>query len=499
MLTRWQLALSLSLGMTLPTLSQALTVGNIEVKSAVNEPFKARVPIRNVNVPINLIKTQMASHDDYARLGIDAARAPNLQFRIQDSGNGNAILWLSSDEPVRADQVDLLIRVGANEDVTLHQMSAALNKPSGDIGFTPLSVNSVNEIPLIPTKSAPPPMAAANQVSLPKVTSTRNIPEAVIVQPSVSNEITTSGVSVDPIEASTLQASSPSSQLEASSLNNSADVVVKSQSEGSLENEVAQAFENRIVEKSRTSAQENVENDSQATQSEPNQAVNQERQSYTVVVGRDTLWGIAKRVSKKHGIPMNQVMLSIQALNQDAFIRNNPNLLRAGKTLTIPRYDEVNEIANNFSESKVGKRSQQMLRGFNSPSSNKPRKQAANVSAVRKSQPAKAPKKTTPKVTVRKSVKKTEQAEMRIVAPTRQGNAQGEVDNSLQSAGVDSRLPPQIVSQVKKSRIATIQQRKRVNDLNKKLSSFRKKIELRNARLAELESRLKQLNDKAKQ
>lgn len=487
MLTRWQLVLGLSVGMALPTLGNALTVGNIEVQSAVNEPFRAKIPLRNINVPLSSIRTEMASNNDYARLGIDPNLAPNLNFRIQDNGNGTAELLLSSNEPVNANQVDLLISVGARQDKTLHQMSAALKPGRERLGpaINPADpVYTGGDMPLIPTKSAPPPMSvSAPKVELPKVT----VAEAVKTQPEV-----------DPVSekaASTVATYDGPATSDSNDLVSSGDVILDS---GSATSAATSRFEQKVVEKV-TSKQKPAETakavSKPAKKSTAKPTSMRQRANYRVV-RRDTLWDIAVRVSREHKLPLNKVMDSIQALNQDAFIRNNPNLLREGVTLTIPRYDEVNELARSVKKatpkkSRAGKASRSGKKAVSARKSSK-----RSTKATKKRKPRKARKAPVSARKSKKSVQRLKKAEMRIVAPSASGNAQGETKQSRNASG--KKLAPQITAQVKKSRSATIQQRKRVNKLNTKLSDYSKKIQLQNAKLAELENRLKQLNKKSK-
>ncbi|WP_028696253.1 FimV/HubP family polar landmark protein [Pseudomonas cremoricolorata] len=78
---------------------------------------------------------------------------------------------------------------------------------------------------------------------------------------------------------------------------------------------------------------------------------------------RDTLWQIAARNS--NGGSIQQTMLAIQALNPDAFIGNNINLLKAGQVLrlpdqaqaqSIPQGEAVAEVAEQYAAWREGRR-----------------------------------------------------------------------------------------------------------------------------------------------
>ncbi|MFL6566707.1 MAG: FimV family protein, partial [Burkholderiales bacterium] len=64
--------------------------------------------------------------------------------------------------------------------------------------------------------------------------------------------------------------------------------------------------------------------------------------SYDVKRG-DTLGAIA-RANLPQGVSLNQMMIAIYRANPDAFLRENINLVRAGRTLNIPSADELSGV-----------------------------------------------------------------------------------------------------------------------------------------------------------
>ena len=57
----------------------------------------------------------------------------------------------------------------------------------------------------------------------------------------------------------------------------------------------------------------------------------------------DTVGGIA-RANLPPGITLNQMLIAIYRANQDAFIRENVNLVRAGRILNIPSAQELGSV-----------------------------------------------------------------------------------------------------------------------------------------------------------
>ncbi|MET3054940.1 MULTISPECIES: FimV/HubP family polar landmark protein [Pseudomonas] len=84
--------------------------------------------------------------------------------------------------------------------------------------------------------------------------------------------------------------------------------------------------------------------------------------NYTTV-RRDTLWEIASKA--RQGGSVQQAMLAIQALNPDAFINGNINLLKTGQVLrlpdqqqvmSIPQGEAVTEVAEQYAAWRQGRR-----------------------------------------------------------------------------------------------------------------------------------------------
>jgi len=67
----------------------------------------------------------------------------------------------------------------------------------------------------------------------------------------------------------------------------------------------------------------------------PTQSFASAREGEVFTAQDETLWKIANR-TRSDQVDVNQQMLAIQALNPEAFIRNNINLLKAGYRLTLP-------------------------------------------------------------------------------------------------------------------------------------------------------------------
>lgn len=444
MFNRMRVVVGMTTLITLPTAAEALTMGRMEVKSSVNEPFRGKIPLKNINVTLNNIKVSTAGIKDYKRLGMYKANV-SLTYNIQDNGDGTGTLWVSSSKPIKQPYLDLVINMNTPTDKSVHQVSALINPKNNLIDVPEEPENSglaKNETPLVPSSAKPPAMPS---IDLPQITK---------LQPTQIKKPV-----IDPIV---------------------------------INNEERVTDFTPFTGQSKRNVDLPKPNNKPSRQTKVNTANVAKGPKYRVVK-RDTLWDIAHRISKQKGMPIHEVMNQIQALNRQAFVNNNKSKLRAGVTLTLPSDTDVS-LLNRPKKTQLAK--SQPKPAKQKKKTHTAKKYRKPIQTKSKIKPKQKPKRIKARKAPVKSKKRLSKAEMRIVSPALTGSAQGEKKVQKSSTGASSKLPPQIASQVKKSRAATIKRRKRINKLNVELSSYSKKIKLQNQKLADLEKRLKQLNAK---
>ncbi|MCW5578466.1 MAG: hypothetical protein KIS89_07475, partial [Dokdonella sp.] len=89
----------------------ALGLGEILVKSRLNQPLDAEIVVREA-VPgeAEQLVAKLASQDDFARIGLERARMPvMLRFETAQNDRGQTIIKVTSDEPVREPFLTLLV------------------------------------------------------------------------------------------------------------------------------------------------------------------------------------------------------------------------------------------------------------------------------------------------------------------------------------------------------------------------------------------------------
>ncbi len=96
------------------------------------------------------------------------------------------------------------------------------------------------------------------------------------------------------------------------------------------------------------------------------------RRTHTVRAD-ETLWRIASQNRPTGSVSVQQMMVVIQQMNQDAFINGNVNLVREGAVLRLPSEQEVREISTRDAIARVAEQNRQwremlQARGLDTPS-----------------------------------------------------------------------------------------------------------------------------------
>ncbi|WP_296207937.1 peptigoglycan-binding protein LysM [Psychrobacter sp. UBA3480] len=200
----------------------------------------------------------------------------------------------------------------------------------------------------------------------------------------------------------------------------------------------------------------------------------------------DSLWIIAQQIAQENNLDTSTVMKQIQTQNPDAFINRDADQLKADAKLSLPSYDVIPSQKN--LEAAIDAQRQYIRR--------------ANTAAMQKTaqKPIKKPSKSTQTVKAKRPKKvvitKTQilpKAQFSVLAPGRDGNADGTQTKSASNTG--SGLSTDILATLKATRQKTAAQAQRLSSTSNALNSYTKKLQLQNQKLAELQARLKKLRN----
>ena len=165
-----------------------------------------------------------------------------------------------------------------------------------------------------------------------------------------------------------------------------------------------------------------------------------------VVQSNESLWTIASRIAVENNRPVAEVMQQIKANNEHAFIQGDANRLRRGATLNL-----------------------------HAQTGTKPEKKAG----IPKPETASAPQSG-------KAKYRLNQAEMSLVAENQQDSSHGSAKKNTQSTQTSGDLSLKVMT----SREKTVKLQRNVTELELALRQKDHRIQLLNARLAELQQQL---------
>ncbi len=259
-------------------LAHSLGVGDITVKSALNQPLNAEIALVALRPgEIDNIRVSMASPAEFARAGIDRPLVlAGLKFRVEERPGNKAAIIVYSKKPIKEPFLDFLVEIDWRSGRMLREYTMLLDPPV----FAQRKAERVQ----VPVAPAPAPVAK---------------PAEVINQPEPK-------VTATPVERTAPVAVSPSAAED--ELFPRVDIGAVGQPVGQKEAPFRPALD--------------VSSEGYKTKT------------------NDTLWSISDRL-RPEGISIEQMMLALQNANPQAFEANNINGLKAGYVLRIPDQDAL--------------------------------------------------------------------------------------------------------------------------------------------------------------
>ncbi|MCX4188939.1 FimV/HubP family polar landmark protein [Methylophaga sp. OBS3] len=152
-----------ALGLLNPVTSWAFGLGQISVKSALNQPFNAEIPVTSLRATEQgNLDVRLASTADFDRAGIDRSLLlTQLRFEVIENG-ANARIKITSQVPIKEPFLDFLVTASAGEGRMLREYTVLLDPPSE---VYQRSTTSTQVAPSRPTTSSVPtsrPSATVN-------------------------------------------------------------------------------------------------------------------------------------------------------------------------------------------------------------------------------------------------------------------------------------------------------------------------------------------------
>jgi pilus assembly protein FimV len=272
----------------------AVSLGNIQMQSGLGQPLMAEIPIYDTNdINIEELSVQIASKESYGRLGLDPKQLQNLQIAIVTDDNGKLFVQLKSDVPYNEPVLNLLLEAQwENNGRLVKELTALVDPPY----ISKTAVQTINAPTVILNPVVAPPVALPSNTSR-----TPSIPTGTVIAP--------------------VQKKTPPTEIK----------VVKAPTPKKVEAQLKQ--EEVAVSKQPVVQRKPIQ---------PVQIPATPSNSFKVEEG-DNLNNIAIKHNNNIGsrVSLNQMMTAIQRANANAFIKNNPNLLKKGSILRLPDEQQV--------------------------------------------------------------------------------------------------------------------------------------------------------------
>ncbi|MBS9780021.1 MAG: hypothetical protein KGV51_05275 [Moraxellaceae bacterium] len=488
--------------------SYAVNFGETAIQSAQNEPLLATIEVKDISNAKDF-KVSLANSAIYKQMGLTPNAGIKATFK-QTSANGGKII-LKSSKPISSPFADVVLNINNNNKKQF--MPKTLLMPISEKHRVNIIASDIPQnLPKTSLMPKPEIVAENKGKGIPNGEFAKATQQAFQSDKTKEELLKNKQAKVQDNKQTVVKSSSkqepPIGTLKTD------DILLKDlqastnkQNKSSKKPEVSQKA--KVAHKARVAHKQKVAH-KKATQKKAaskKTAVKHNKRHTRgtksgvkyVVQRNDNLWTIANEIAKNSKVNVHTVMKTIQQQNPKAFAHGNARMLIANKTLVLPSYAKV--PSQKSLEKAIS------ARRADAVSKRKQKKQVTLVKSKRKT-PAKKHKKVTKKVTkrtnkkshvvakskphVKKSPKKVvhqpKQAHVSLVAPNSSKSA------SNKSAGSVNKNP--LVSKLKHSRLSTAHKVTKVKRLNTKVSSYTKKLQLQNRKLAQLEARLKKLRGK---
>lgn len=421
----------------------AITLDPIQIQSAPGDLLYAEMNFQQA-APNATLQVSLATSEDLSTLGVSHQPPGNLNFYTRQNGQGSGVIVITSSRPILDPELNIVVKINEGSATRLQHIKTLI-KPSS------IKKTENNESTLSPQF-----IVNEKDIAL-------NLPESTRYASPTSASTTnnSNGEHSLNINAGTAPAinTNSSNTLSANSSNQVAQQVTTATAPNQtvIENQIKPTPPKTDINDSPKTPIKNLISQKKSPSKKPlnqNPAKKQSLSSYKgpatsgkyVVQRNESLWSIANRIAAQTKQPVAKVMHDIQTQNRHAFIQGDVNRLRQG-------------IALNLAHTPTAK-----------PQQNKSKTDITH----------------TAKSTSGKAKYRLQQAEMSIVAENSQNSSHGSAKKSTQQSQNNTELAVKVMT----TREKTVTLQRNVTKLNQTLRLKDQRIQLLNARLAELQQQL---------
>lgn len=262
--------------------AQAVTLGQVQMKSGLGQPLSARIPVYDADdADVQSLTVQLASEDAFRRIGIDRNLYADLQVRLQIDDSGRPYVELTTSRPFHEPVFNILIDASwRNGGRQIKEMTALVDPPfisktavqtidAPTVALTPVVAAPVSRTPSIPTGSETPQTVALKPQAA---------PSAKAPEPAAPKPVPAMPTQVRSVTSAASIRATPDNQRE----------------------------------------------------------VQNGESLYTIA--------ITHRQTHTSAVSLNQMMVAIQRANPEAFIQGDANRLKRGSILRLPDENQVRAL-----------------------------------------------------------------------------------------------------------------------------------------------------------
>ncbi len=464
----------------------AITLDPIQIQSAPGELLYAEMSFHQADANAK-IDVSLATPEDLLMLGAAHQPPSSLNFFTRRNNQGEGVIVITSSRPMTDAELNIILKIQEGGAAHLKHIrqpmrqiaKAPVTKNANEQSLSPKFIVSEKDIALNLPESTRFNVANSNPqtpnlkqekllnapFTLPPVLetskpSTTTAASAVSIAAPVNVETTTAAATNPVPQSATPVAEKLPPQPAAPSLKQentqTANAAINTKQDAAWDEELKATELKPIESKEKAKAPTPVRETAQTVRKKlaADTTANNDKAQQHVVQRNESLWSIAQRISGQTQQPVAQVMNQIKAQNEHAFIGGNANRLRQGSHLN-----------------------------FNLTATSAQQNKNTHQIAAQTQRPA-----------IGKAKYRLQQAEMSLVAESNQDSSTGSAkkDTLQQKTSADLSL------KVMTAREKTVTLQRNVTQLELALRQKEQRIQLLNARLAELQDQLKAQQDTKK-
>lgn len=427
----------------------AITIDPIQIQSAPGELLYAELNFHDAD-PNAPIQASLASAEDLMSLGVMHQPPSNLNFFTRRTSASTGVITITSSRPLTEAELNIVVKIKEGNAARLQHIKTANKRSAALQARANNNEKALKPVVIVNEKDIALNLPVSTQFNSLKTTAT----PTTNTTPLKLNNHTPPSMSATAITAPTQVISVASTQIAAAAQTAAPRVEPITQAKKSADPLVQKYADSVQKSDAPISAQTSPKTSPSAAKTTPaapaapaTTARQAAPQSAHVVRSNESLWGIASRIAAEENLPVGEVMQQIKAKNEHAFIQGDINRLRRGANLNLTGLQTAK------SEQKV------------------------SVSSL-------------PKQSSQQSGKakyRLNQAEMSLVAEKEQDSSHGSAKKSTEKNQTSNELSLKVMT----SREKTVKLQRNVTQLEVALNQKDQRIQLLNARLAQLQQQLK--------